>query len=103
MMEFLQAIEERSATPKQRAKKMPKPNKKLRELFQEAVSASIQKQTQRVKQLLSQKTGITNEEILQVAIQAAKEEIEKEYGLDILQVAIQATKKSIEEEYGIKI
>jgi len=103
MMEFLQAIEERSATPKQRAKKMPKPNKKLRDLFQEAVSASIQKQTQRVKQLLSQKTGITNEDILQVAIQAAKEEIEKEYGLDILQVAIQATKKSIEEEYGIKI
>jgi hypothetical protein len=32
---------------------------------------------------LSQKTGITNEDILQAAIQAAKESIEEEYGIEI--------------------
>jgi len=83
LMEFLEAIKERSAIARQRAERMPKLTKKARELLHEAVSDIIQKESQRVKQLLSQKTGITNEDILQAAIQAAKESIEEEYGIEI--------------------
>ena len=82
MMEFLEAIKERSATARQRAERMPKLTKKARELLHEAVSDIIQKESQRVKQLLSKKTGITNEDILQAAIQAARESIEEEYGIE---------------------
>ncbi|MHC3130202.1 MAG: tyrosine-type recombinase/integrase [Candidatus Bathyarchaeota archaeon] len=83
LMEFLEAIKERSAIARQRAESMPKLTKKARELLHKAVSDIIQKESQRVKQLLSQKTGITNEDILQAAIQAAKESIEEEYGIEI--------------------
>lgn len=82
MMEFLEAIKERSATARQRAERMPKLTKKARELLHEAISDIIQKESQRVKQLLSKKTGITNEDILQAAIQAARESIEEEYGIE---------------------
>jgi len=82
LMEFLEAIKERSAIARQRAERMPKLTKKARELLHEAVSDIIQKESQRVKQLLSQKTGITNEDILQAAIQAARESIEEEYGIE---------------------
>ena len=46
-------------------------------------SSFIQKESGRVKQLLARKTGITDEDILQAAIQAAKESIEEEYGVNI--------------------
>jgi len=82
MMEFLEAIKERSATARQRAERMPKLTKKARELLHEAISDIIQKESERVKQLLSKKTGITNEDILQAAIQAARESIEEEYGIE---------------------
>ena len=52
--------------------------------MQEAISDIIQKQSKRVKQFLAKKTGITDEEILQAAIKAAKESIEEEYGINIL-------------------
>lgn len=67
---------------RQRAERMPKLTKKARELLHEAISDIIQKESQRVKQLLSKKTGITNEDILQAAIQAARESIEEEYGIE---------------------
>jgi len=82
MMEFLEAIKGRSATARQRAERMPKLTKKARELLHEAISDIIQKESQRVKQLLSEKTGITSEDILQAAIQAARESIEEEYGIE---------------------
>lgn len=83
MMEFLNAIKERSALAKQRAESMPHLSRKARELLQEAISDIIQKESNRVKQLLAKKTGITDEDILQAAIQAAKESIEEEYGVNI--------------------
>ena len=49
----------------------------------EAISDIIQKESERVKQLLTKKTGITDEDILKAAIQAAKESIEEEYGVSI--------------------
>ena len=54
-----------------------------KELKQEAIFDIIQKQSKRVKQLLVKKNGITDEDILQAAIQAAKESIEEEYGVNI--------------------
>ena len=72
-------FKERSATARQRAERMPKLTKKARELLHEAIADIIHKESQRVKQLLFQKTGITNEDILQAAHQAAREAIEKEY------------------------
>jgi hypothetical protein len=83
MMEFLNAIKERSAIARQRAESMPQLSKKARELLQEAISDIIQKEHKRVKVLLAKKTGITNDDILQAALQAAKESIEKEYGVNI--------------------
>jgi len=79
MMALLEAIKERSAIARQRAERKPTLTKKARELLHEAISDIIHKESQRVKQLLSQKTGITNEDILQAAIQAARESIKKEY------------------------
>ena len=83
LMEFLNAIKERSAIAGQRAESMPKLSRKAKELLQEAISDIIQKESERVKQLLAKKTGRTDEDILQAAIQAAKESIEKEYGVSI--------------------
>ena len=83
MMEFLEAIKERSAIARERAESMPQLSRKAKELLQEAISDIIQKESERVKQLLAKKTGITNEDILQAAIQAAKESIEEEYGVSI--------------------
>jgi hypothetical protein len=79
MMEFLNAIRERSAVARQRAESMPQISRKAKQLLQEAISDIIEKQSKRVKQLLAKKTGITNEDILQAALQAAKESIEEEY------------------------
>ncbi len=83
MIEFLQAIEERSATARQRVETMAEPIKMAREIFKETIRDIMRKETQRVKRHLSKKTGITQEDILQAAIQAAKESIEEEYGIKI--------------------
>ena len=83
MMEFLNAIKERSVIARQRAESMPQLSRKAKELLQEAISDIIQKESKRVKQLLARKTGITDEDILQAAILAAKESIEEEYGVSI--------------------
>ena len=83
MMELLNAIKERSYIAKQRAESMPQLSRKAKELLHEAISDIIKKESTRVKQLLAKKTGITNEDILQAAIQAAKESIEEEYGVNI--------------------
>jgi integrase len=81
MLEFLKAIKERSDTAKQKAESVPKLSKKAKELLHEAISDMIQKESRKVKQLLAEKTGITQEDILQAAIQAARESIEEEYGI----------------------
>jgi len=83
LMEFLNAIKERSAIARQRAESMPQLSRKAKALLQEAISDIIQKESERVKQLLAKKTGITDEDILKAAIQAAKESIEEEYGVSI--------------------
>jgi hypothetical protein len=62
---------------------MPRLPRKVKELLQEAISDIIQKESERVKQLLAEKIGITDEDILEAAIQAAKESIEEEYGARI--------------------
>ena len=56
-------------------------SKKAKELLHEAISDMIQKQSRKVKQLLAEKTGIIQEDILQAAIQAARVSIEEEYGI----------------------
>jgi len=83
MMKFLNAIKERSAIARQRAESIPQLSRKAKELLQEAISDIIQKESKGVKQLLAKKTGITDEDILKAAIQAAKESIEEEYGISI--------------------
>jgi len=83
MTEFLNAIKERSVIARQRAESMPQLSRKAKALLQEAISDIIQKESERVKQFLAKKTGITDEDILQAAIQAAKESIEEEYGVSI--------------------
>ncbi len=83
MMKFLEAIKERSLVARERAENMPLLPKKAKELLHEAISDIIKKESERVKQLLAKKTGITDEDILQAAIQAARESIEEEYGIEI--------------------
>jgi len=83
MREFLEAIKERSAVARRRAESMPQLSRKAKALLQEAISDIIQNESERVKQLLAKKTGITDEDILKAAIQAAKESIEEEYGVNI--------------------
>jgi hypothetical protein len=83
MMEFLNAIKEKSAVARQRAENMPQLSKKAKELLQDAISDIIEKESKRVKKLLAKKTGITEEDVLQAAIRAAKEAIEDEYGVNI--------------------
>jgi site-specific recombinase XerD len=83
MMEFLNAIKERSAVARQRAESMPRLSRKAKELLLEAISDIIRKESERVKRLLAKKIGITDEDILDAAIKAAKESIEEEYGVSV--------------------
>lgn len=83
MLEFLKAIKERSDTAKQRAEPLSPLAKKAKELFSKALSEIFERDSEKFKQILSQEINIEDDEIIQKAIQAAKDSIKQDYGIEI--------------------
>lgn len=67
----------------ERIETLAEPTKMAKEIFKENIRGIMRKEPQRIKYQLPTKTGITEEDRLAAAIQAAKRSIKEENGMKI--------------------